>query len=266
MLIDTQGFFATTPTATKAATVVTGDSFTLKNFGSPATAHLVGIFREHATQGFVKIVSPRFANTTTGIKLRALDSPAAYLHPPYALQSLYSGDTWVVSVSGGKTTASPKHLVGAYQVFYSTVGGAAARLHNWADIEGNIQNLFTQTVTVAKGAYTKWHTQLTNHTSDQMKADATYALLGYLVDAKLGIVALKAQETGNSRIGGPGTTRSEVTSNYFVTKSNNTGLPFIPVVNANNRGNINVSVLSTAATVAAKVTLIWAQLTAPVTP
>lgn len=263
LAVDTVGFSAKAAGATgKTASVASGDSFTIRNF-STGTAKLVGLFRETATEGFVQLVSPRLANSTTGIKVRAVQSPAARLLPPYSLQTLFSGDVLTVKLSGKGATGI---TAGGFQVYYSTLNGASARLHMWGDIANNVANVFTQTVAAAKGAAGAWHTALTNATADLMQADTTYALLGYSVDAAIGMVALKAQETGNLRVAGPGVTDTNVTSAYFVEKSNTLGLPCIPVVNANNRGNVHLSVLANAATVTTKVSLVWAQLTAAVTP
>lgn len=263
-VIDTVGFHVTKggPTGA-AATVSAGDSFTVRNFAGTANAKLVGVYRhdETGTQGFVQLKSPRLANTTTGVKLRALENPATEMLPPFGLQNLYSGDVLTVNLSGTNTTAHT--TFGAFQVYYSTLGGSAARLHMWGDISGIVANVFTQTVAVDVATAGTWVTVLANHTADLMQADTTYALLGYNVDLAYGVVGIKSQETGNYRIVGPGTTKTAETSWYFARKSNDLGLPFIPVVNANNRGNINCTANAGKA-VTGKISLIWAELSSAV--
>lgn len=264
LAVDTVGFHATKAGATgAAATVSAGDSFTIRNFAQTASAKLTAAWRhdETGTEGFVQLKSPRLANTTTGIKLRSLDSPAVELLPPYGLQNLFSGDDLTVNLSGTATTAHT--TFGAFEVYYSTLGGASQRLHMWGDIAGIVANLFTQTVAVDVAIAGTWKTVLSNTTADLMRADTTYALLGYLVDIAYGVVGIKCQETSTLRVVGPGTTRSEATSWYFVEKSNSLGMPFIPVVNANNRGNINVTANAGKASTG-KVSLIWAQLASSV--
>ena len=263
-VIDTVGFHATKPTTGgAAATVSTGDSFTLRNFPTTASAKLIqcGLQSQDAVPGFVQLISPRLCNSTTGIKLVALDNPAGNLLPPYALQSLYPGDVLTVNVGGSTTTAHTTS--GFFQVYYPTLPGATARLHSWGDIAGIVANIFTQFVAVDVATAGTWVTVLANHTHDLMEADTTYALLGYNVEKTYLCVGLKGQETGNLRNVGPGCSRTEVTSNWFVNISNMTGLPCIPVVNANNRGNINVTANGGLA-VTSKIGLIWAQLASPV--
>lgn len=260
LAVDTIGLHATVAGATgKAATVATGDTLTVRAFPQAATARLIGVFRqdEGATEGFVQIKSPRLANNVTGIKVRMLETPAAEPLGPYAVQSLYSTDTLVVNMSG---TATATHTTFAgLQVYYSTLPGVAARLHMWGDISGSVQNIFTQTVAVDAATAGTWYTVLSNHTADLMQANTTYALLGYDVDLAYGVVGVKALETGNLRVCGPGTTKTAVTANWFVSRSQELGLPYIPVVNSNNRGNVNVTANAGKAA-NGKVTLIWGQL------
>lgn len=262
LAVDTVAFYKDAAGATGgAAAAVTGDSLTVRNFAGTATAKLIGLFRETGTAGFVQLTSPRLANSTTGIKVYTDESPAVEMYPAVAQQPLYSGDVLTAKVAGKGLTGV---TLAGLQVYYSTLTGAAARLHMWGDISGVIANVFTQSVAVAEGAASSWHTRLANHTADLMKADTTYALLGYTTSLAVCMVALRAQETSTLRVAGPGTTITSDTSDYFVARSTKLGLPFIPVVNANNRGNIQVSVIANAATVAAKVSLIWAELSADV--
>lgn len=260
LAVDTVGFGRAVAGATgHAATVNTGDTFTVRAFPQAATAKLVGLFRDDATgtEGFVQLKSPRLANNVTGIKVRVLGNPSTNLLGGGGQQALYSTDTLTVNISG--SAVATKHTVGAFQVYYSTLPGVAARLHSWSDLSGAVQNIFTQTVTVSAAVGGAWKTVLTNHTADLMAANTTYALLGYVTDLAYAVVGIKALETGNLRVCGPGTTRPEVTSNYFVDQSNRLGMPFVPVVNSNNRGNVNVTAMSAAAA-AGKVSLIWAEL------
>lgn len=264
--IQTVGFHATKPGATgAAATVSAGDSFTVDNFPQTASAKLIAAGRhsEDDILGFVKLVSTRLANSTTGIKLVALENPTSALLPRWALQELYSGDTLTVSIAGTTTTAHT--TFGWYQIYYSTLPGGRARLHSWGDIVGNVANVFTQEVAIDVATAGTWVTVLANNTANLMEAGYTYALLGYAVQEAYGCVGIKSSETFNQRIVGPGTTKTEVTSSYFVDLSNSTGLPCIPVVNATNRGNINCTANAGKA-VTGKVGLIWAQLASPVTP
>lgn len=262
--VDTVGFSAAVAGAAgKAATPATGTSFTVRNFPQTATARLVDLFRQDAstTVGFVQLKSSRLANDTTGIKVVTAETPSVALLPPGANQGLYSGDNLAVNVSGDATATT--HTAGAFSVYYSTLPGASARLHSWGDVSGAIANIFTQNVALDAATVGAWKDQLANTTADLMRADTTYALLGYATSLAYACVGLRSQETGTLRICGPGTTNAEDTTNYFVDRSNALGLPFIPVVNANNRGNIKATAIAGLAA-SGIITLIWGQLSAPV--
>lgn len=266
LVIDTQAFSAKKPTVAGAVAVVfTGTTLVVRNFASPATAKLLNVFRQDAESvaGFVQIKSPRLVNNVTGIKLACDDSPAAKLLSVPVQQTMYASDTLTVNVSG--TTTATTYTTGAIQLYYSTLGGGNQRLHNWADVNGNLADLFTQTVAIDVASAVAWKTVLSNATADLMEADRTYALLGYTVDAPLCAVGLRASELSTYRVCGPGVTRSEVTSSYFVDLASKTGLACIPVVNSNNRGNIRVTACASAAT-STNVTLQWAMLTSAVSP
>lgn len=265
LAVDTVGVYATNAGATgKAVTVSSGDSLTIRAFNPPATALLVAMFRQDTTEGFLQLKSPRLANDTTGIKIRTAESPAKEMYPPYGLQSMYSTDTLTVNISGKTAATTGGHNNGGYQIYYSTLQGLSARLHTWAEIANNIRNVFTQTVAVETGANGTWVTVLSNVTKDLMKADTTYALVGYNVSTAYSMVGLKAQETGTLRICGSGTEDSLETSWYYVRKSEKLGLPFIPVVNSNNRGNVHVTAQANAATTTGHVSLTWLELNSSV--
>lgn len=262
--VDTVGFSAAVAGAAgKAATPATGDSFTVRNFPQTATARLLDLFRQDAstTLGFVQLKSPRLANDTTGIKVTTLETPSVSLLPEGVGQSLFSGDNLTVNVSGDATATT--HTAGAFEVYYSTLPGSSARLHSWGDISGAVENIFTQSVALDAATVGTWKDQLANTTADLMRADTTYALLGYVTDVAYACVGLRSQETGTLRICGPGTVNAEDTRSYFVDRSQALGLPYIPVVNANNRGNIKATAIA-GLVASGTVSLIWAQLSATV--
>lgn len=261
MAIDSVGLFRTNPTATgHAATPAPGDSFTLRSFQSPATAKLVSLWRKGAAAGYIGIKSPRLTDDVTGIQVYTAQTPSFDLIGRYGQQTLYSGDQLTVTISGGAAETDG----GVMQTFYSTIGGAAARLHSWGDISGLIANLLPVKVTNKTAVLGNWHDVLINHTSNLMHADTTYAVLGYITGTACIAVGVKGQETGNLRVAGPGSTTVKHTAGYFVEASQELGIPFIPVWRSTNRGAFYSSVLDVAATTTCVVTYIMAELSGSV--
>jgi len=73
-------------------------------------------------------------------------------------------------------------------------------------------------------------------------------------------------ETGNLRVCGPGTINGFLVGDYFVEMSLRHGAPYIPVFNANNRGNFFVAINTIAVAGTIKVTLNLAELAGSFAP
>lgn len=261
LALDTVALHKANPGATGAApTPATGDSLTIRSFASSATAQLLGLFRQGATAGFIGLKSPRMSDDVKGIQVFSAATPTPNLVSPRARQGLYSGDTLTATLSGGTAETD----AAAFNVYYSTLAAIAARLHQWGDIAGLVANVLPVYVAAKSGAAGQWRDTLITTTSKLLKADTTYAVLGYEVGTATLAVGVRGQETGNLRVAGPGVTTPNITNDYFVKLSQDSGLACIPVFASNNRTAFYVSVVGTGATTTAKVTLILAQLAASV--
>ncbi len=116
-------------------------------------------------------------------------------------------------------------------------------------------------VTVTSGAIGAWGASAAvNSTFDNFEAGANYALLGYLVRTACLGVAITGKDTGNLKIGGPGSDDPLETRNYFVAWDRLTPQPRIPIIQANNRGSTVVQNVDIAAGTVSIVTLFLAQL------
>lgn len=99
-----------------------------------------------------------------------------------------------------------------------------------------------------------------NATNDLLKANTDYAVIGYQCAAAVGAVGIQSADTSNLRTGGPGTTESIETRDWFVSMSKVTGRPYIPILNSANKGSTLVSVAGTVTGGTTTVDLILAQL------
>lgn len=260
LAIETIGFKVTNPGATfTAVTVATGNSLTIRQFTPGTKAVLEQVLRQGATSGGWRLLSPVFHDNVTGITLITAETPSIWAMPDYIGQPVASGDTLVVQGTGG--TAETE--CGAFTVYYQDVLGLDAKMYMWEDLASSIEQIKPFEVDVSVGGTAGvWTDALFNATDKQAKADRKYAVLGWLTDTALAAVAFYGGETGNVRIGGPGSTNAEDTSDFFVDEARRMGTPHIPVISANNFGSTNVSIFTTATSGTAKVTVMTGLLRA----
>jgi hypothetical protein len=147
------------------------------------------------------------------------------------------------------------------QSYYEDMQGADASLYGWDDIASHIDNIKPLEVDVtASATIGQWNDLALTTTENLLHANEYYAILGFEVDVACAAVAVRGPDTGNLRVGGPGSVLQGFTSDYWVNLSNKTGKPHIPVFNSNNAGSMTVSVADNAASTAVKVQLILAEL------
>lgn len=246
-------------TSFTATTAASGDSLSVRAFPTSSKAMLAHVIRSGTTKGGIRVRSPRMADNVTGINFQTSEDPSSLLLPRESWQGLFPSDTLIVEVTGG-TAETDLGILGTY---YESLPGSDARLNMWGDISGIIENIKSVQVAVTSSATIgDWVDTVITTTEDQLHADTDYALLGYTTDSALSVIGLKGQETGNLRACGPGVSTSYDTSEWFIQQGDRSGLACIPVFNANNRQSVYVSVADNAASSAANVTLILAQLSA----
>lgn len=255
--VDTVLGSVTNQVALTAVTVANGDSLTVRSFSSPAQAFLSDIILKGGQSVTGRLTSPYLHDTTRGITVITAQAPSLRTLPRQAPQPLSSQDTMILSAlsSGANST-----LV-ALQNYYTDLGASDARLHSYGDISGLINEVKPLEVDCTSSATIgQWTDTVCTTTENLLKANTDYAVLGFNVDVACGVVAIKGQDTGSLRIGAPGSVLSFATSEYFIEKSAQTGLPWIPVINAANVNNTFVSVADNTASLAVKVQLILAEL------
>lgn len=255
--IDTVLTSVTNSAALTAVTVANGDSLTVRSFSTPAQAYLQDIIIKGGQSVTARLTSPYLHDTTRGITVISAQAPTVDALPRYGQQPLSSQDTMVLQGNSGAANSS----IIALQNYYTDLGASDARLHSWGDVSGLIKQIKPVEVDCAASATVgQWSDTLITTTENLLKANTDYAVLGYNVDVACAVVGIKGQDTGSLRICGPGATDVYKTSTYFIDKSMDTGLPFIPVINAANSNNTSASVADNAASTAVKVQLILAEL------
>lgn len=259
LALDTIVTSATNPGAgpTAFTTAASSDSLVIRNFNNPAICRLIQMHRRGATSGFFRVRSPLLHDNVRGIMFTSGQTPSLWATPLEQEQKLYAQDTLTAEGSGGGAETD----LGILVVHYSDLPGVAARLHTTADIDSIVAYVKPITVAITTSATIgAWTDTVVTTTEDLTRANTDYAVLGYITSAALGMVGVKGSDTGNLRIAGPGSINVEDTSNYFVRMSDYHGIPFIPVFNSANKGAFFVSTVDSAASTAATITLMCAQL------
>lgn len=253
------GFFTTNPGATiTAATPSPGDSFTVRNFNAQTAATLESLWADQATAGILRIRSPRLHDNLQNLRFNVVAATPQPLVPDWMSQTLYPQDLLVVEQTGGGAETE----TGAMEIFYADLPGTQARLFAWNEIVGRIRNYVSvvNAITTSATIGTWAPGQALNATFDTLKANVDYAVLGYDTDASVTAVAMRGIDTGNLRVGGPGSNARFETRDWFVRQSARDGRPMIPVINAANKGSIVVDAIDNAASTAVNVNWILAEL------
>lgn len=239
----------------------TGNTFAVRDFSDPARAALEAVWAQMATAGEVRITSPRLHDNVQGIRLQIAAGVIRNQFPDELRQRLYANDVLTVQQSGG---AAETDCVGTL-IVYDDLGGVTQNLQTWEGVAPRIVDVVGHVVQVtAPTTAGDWSAgNALNAFSQQLKADNTYAILGYETATPELAVGISGSDTGNLRVGGPGPTEPTETRDWFVTLTRNTGLPLIPIIKANNQGSTLVSVArATAGGGPDNVTLILARLSA----
>lgn len=252
--IDTIAGSATNPGSGGAAlTMATGDSATVRAGNPTGSIGLDHIFRQGATEGFIRVRSPRLHDNVQGIRFVPSETPTAILLPPELQQPLYPQDTLILEIAGGGAEVDNA----AFVIYYTDLAGSEARLKMAADVLPLIEHLVTVEVDFnTSGTAGAWADTAINATFDLLKANRDYAVFGYITDVAVTALGIKGTDTGNYRVCGPGVTRSEVTSRWFLDNALRQGRPYIPLINSANRYNTFLSATAVATSAAIKGQLI----------
>lgn len=245
--------------ALTAITANTGDSFTVKNFDANAgKAYLASLWAFGGTAGVVRIFSPLMHDDAQGLRLRWTATDPSELVPDELRQVLYPQDALQVQQSGGGAEVDTLAMI----LFYENLIGADQRLYTWEQIAPRVAHFMGIECNLTTGATAGQYggAQAINANFDTLKANTDYAILGYQCDNNACMVGVTWPDTSNFRVGGPVTTRHEITAGWFVDLARKTGKPAIPVFNSANKANTIVDIVDTATAASRNISFICAQL------
>lgn len=257
-LLLSTGYYTAGAAGTGVATPMSGDTFTVPSFALTSPAWLEQVWASGASTDFVRVRSPRMHDANQGIRLQVGGIVEKELLPGGTNQPLYPSDTPIVEID--ETAAATGAIATLYG--FSDLPGVNPRLSDWASISGRITQISGVQVNLgAVGAIGQYSAgNAINSTFDNFEAGADYALLGYQVPSACLAIAVQGQDTGNLKVGGPGSVDPFVTRDWFVRLSREAGRAYIPIINANNKGSTNVYQTDSSAHAAQSVTLVLAEL------
>jgi hypothetical protein len=256
--VEIVGGFVTNAGATLTAlTASPGDSFTVRNHPDGGAAWLDQVIADFATAGDVRIFSPRMHDQVNGIRFTSPAAQSFAALPDVAMQRVYPQDALTVQATSGGADSTAVALI----LCYEDLPGIEPRLATWDEIAPRVEDLFSNRNGFnSSGTIGTWAGEAINADADNFIANRDYAILGYTVDVNVTAVAYRGADTGNVRIGGPGTNSKLETRDWFVRQAASKGRPYIPVINSANRAGVTVEVIDNAATTATVVTTHYALL------
>lgn len=246
--------------ALTAVTFATGDSGTVKAFNPATKAWLLEMWALEATAGVARIRSPRLHDNVQNLRYTTIVGTPQPLMGEVVNQPLYPQDVLIAELSGGGAETDVLSFINYYQ----DLPGTDARLFRWEEIASRVKNAVTIEVSTTTSATAGDYggAVAINSLFDTLKANVDYAILGYVTNVNVASVGLRGPDTGNLRVGGPGTTQRMETRDWFRLMSLWNDLPMIPVINAANKGATLVDAVHTTASTTVIIDFIAVELSA----
>jgi hypothetical protein len=249
-----------------AWTVNAGNSLAIRSAPLTSNVWLMEKWAYNDTAaGVLRVRSPRLHDNVQGIRTRVTNNDTEPLLSGLASygwrQKLVPQDILIAEQTGSAANIDTGHLL----VYYENLPGINARfIDNPTLIQNGVNRMGQEvsiTTTAASGAYTGQ--VAINSTNDNFKANTDYALLGAMVDTRVGCVRIQGADVGNLGIGIPGEpSQRHLMSNYFQRLSDIYGVPLIPVFNSANKTAILIDATGHTAAVTTVVTLYMVELAA----
>lgn len=251
-------FFTAGGAGTNAATLVSGGTGTVAvDAFTSGNAYLEQAWGAGATTDFIRFRSPRMHDANQGLRLFVGTAQRANLIPWGVDAQVYSSDIPVLEIDAtGAGTGLACLTYG-----YDDLNAGVPKLATWSEVRGRIVDVMANSFAVTAGAIGAWGAGVAlNNATDNLKADSTYALLGYACSAGVGAFAINGADTGNFDIAFPGDPDPRETREYFINLDLQSNRASIPLIQANNRAGTIVKSTDTAAATVSNVSLILARL------
>jgi hypothetical protein len=247
---------ATANTYTSLA-AASGDTLTVRTVDTSQQAELIdfGLFAAGTPQA--RVVSPYLADDVTALSFPANPSDASGLTGFVPTQKLRAQDTLNVQTANGTVSEATAYW---QLVWYSDLAGGPSTYISAQELRARAIEQIGYQVTVTVSSALAWQSTLLSAGSGVLKANQTYAVVGYDLNTAVTAIGLYGPDTGNFRAGGPGITTRQFTRNWFYDLSFWTGYSCIPCFNSQNATGTNVQAIAITAVGAIQLNLYLARL------
>jgi hypothetical protein len=240
----TGGAFADSLTANS------GDSLAISQFdGRARITHMWGIDSDSVMEG--EVLLTRFESVHDQQHGFRFEIPAltpggagtvaahTIFKPPFEIE-VFPGDTITMNVTG----TNPDDVVVSWLTEYDNLPGVSATFASWEQVQALKSTVIglhqAPVASTAIGSYGA--SRALNADDSRLSANKYYALLGVSVQTQVTTISLISTNWGGQRIGIPVGALDLDNTLWFVTESMRSGKPQIPVINANDAGNVLVQV------------------------
>jgi hypothetical protein len=263
--------FVTAPGATFTAwTMAAGNSAQVRSANINAKVGLVNMWAMNQAVGDLRVRSPRLHDVNMGIRARISVGNSGPRYPGQIVQGFFQPlipqDVLIIEHTG--TATAGKIETGSILIYYDDLPGVAARLIDAPTLQRFGRNTMGQYFTLTTGITGGYSGAVAvNAAADNWKANTDYALIGAVVDTRVGTIRVTGVDSGNIGVGIPGEpTMQDLTSEWFSSLSFAFGLPLIPVFNSANKFNIFVDATGNDTAITTYGTLWFVELAAGSVP
>lgn len=220
-----------------AINMFAGNSNTLRAAAEGSAISLLSAWGDFTTNGDYQIRSPLMHDNVMGFTAPIQAVTPYPTWPMGIVQPLFSHD--VLSLMVSSTGANDDKAMGLL-VHYDDLPGADAQLISGDEVRGRTQHVLTIFNTLGADAFGAWQGEESlNADNDLLKSGRKYALLGGIADRVGTCIRWRSSDWANLGVGVPvPNTNPGLSSNYFVALSDATGIPLVPVIDADNLGAV----------------------------
>lgn len=229
-------------TSFETVTMAPGNSASLRAAVPGSAVTLVAAWAHLQTLGAVRIRSPLMHDNVNGFRAGVILAQPLPLWPLGIVQPLQPHDDLILEILATDVDLDIETL--CLLIHYSDLPGASANLISGDELRGRVEHVLTVTNTINPLLVGGWSgSQVFNTTNDLLRSGRQYALLGSYSTLITGAVRWTSSDWANLGVGVPGAiTDPQLTANWFPRISDATGIPMIPVIDADNVGSITIDI------------------------
>lgn len=243
-----------------AATPLVGDSLTIKNNRSAKGPIIIAAWFLQQAAGFQQITFPSGHDTTRGFRAGARIADSTRRLGRGVGLPITAQEQMTITVAGSATAGDVE--LGHALVHYPDLPGVQNRAIKWTELDQRFEKLTTVYSSVTSTGPGYSGSELITTDSDLLMANREYAILGGETNASgASAVTIIGPDTGNVRVGFPGSTVSNsATDDFFCDLARVWDSPQIPVISSGNKSNTYIGIASDENTPTVLITLFLALL------